>query len=283
MADDQNQSNTPTQQGPTPAQPLHIPAPQTPVAGAMTAAPLTGAGPHRSEVEKKPPAHQMPKGPPKAPPAAPPKQPPRQTQPRKGTETVGEPPQQQPPAQPVYPQQAMPAAHLQMPAVGMSQGIADPAVASLLKQTLNNQRTQAQKFLLLVLPEDDWPRLHEYEDVNQLITAIKELLGTNCHIFPFLGHKLGITEGPNRFLITPYGPLPLFDIPEPDQIGEAEYGWVGSSLDRPVLPTTDRLEDEEAEDGEDDEDSEVVQPTAEVTVTAEEDPDETPMFDEEPS
>ena len=278
MADAQNPSNTPTPNESNQAETPHIPAPQLPVQGAMTASPLTGAGPHRGEAEKKP-EHNVPKGPPQVPPSQPPRT--KQsgpTQPRREQEGVGVPPQQQPPA-PV-PQTAMPAAPLQMFPQGMPQGIPDPAVASLLTQTLNNQRTQQQKFLLLVLAEDDWPRMLEFDDVNQLLAAIKERLGSNCHLFPFLGHRLTITEGPNRFLHTPYGPLPLFDIPEPTDAAETEYGWVGDPLDRPQAPATDSQEDDEDELPEDDE-SEVVQPGVPADAPAPVPEGETPMFDDD--
>lgn len=278
MADDQNQSNTPTPNESTQVETPRVPAPETPVPGAITAAPLTGGGPHRAEPEKKSAEeHGVKKGPPK-PPTSPPKQPPRQP-PRPSQGPAGQqPPQSQsrPVAQQVYPQPGM-AGQPQMPMMMPPGHIHDPAVSSLLAQTLNNQRTQAQKFLLVELPEDDWPRLHEFETIEQLLTGIKERLGSNCHLFPFLGHKLAITQGPNRFLITPYGPLPLFDIPEPDNVDEAEYGWVGESLVHPEPPTSDEEEDEEAE-GEDEE-SQVVQPGVPADATDEE--DDTPMFDED--
>lgn len=280
MADDQNQSNTPTPSESTQAETPRVPAPETPVAGAMTASPLTGGGPHRAEPEKKSAEeHGVKKGPPK-PPVSPPKQPPRQPpRPSQGSSEQS-PPQSQtgPVTQPVYPQPA--AAGPPHPLMMPSGHVHDPAVSSLLAQTLNNQRTQAQKFLLVELPEDDWPRLHEYETIEQLLEGIKTRLGQNCHLFPFLGHKLAITQGPNRFLITPYGPLPLFDIPEPDQVDEAEYGWVGQSLVHPEPPTSDQEDEDEEIEGDEETEDEVVQPEL-PNAAAEEEDDDTPMFDEE--
>ncbi len=123
-----------------------------------------------------------------------------------------------------------------------------PAVQTLISTILNQTRAVDQRYHLVVLPEDDWPRTEEFDDVKDMIARVRELLDTPCHLFPFLGTKLAITKGPNRFLRTPLGALPLFDIPAEGQMDDEDHGWMGPSLDKPQAPTDvpDDYDDTEA-------------------------------------
>ena len=240
MADEQNQSNTQTPPDSTPVQLPPVPAPQLPVPGAALSAPLTGQGIHRQPTD----AHDTPASlaqkarqgggvqPPKRPPAAPPKRPPQPPTVTQSAAVV--PPPMVPPM--VNPQvvQATP---------GMFTAWQNnPAMLSMMMQTLNNQRPAAQKFHLMVLPEAGWPTFEEYDDVTQLIARIKEMIGQPFCLFAFLGFRLPITNGPLRYLHTPMGALPLFDIPNADSAPTAEFGWVGPDMDIPVAPTSDTEE-----------------------------------------
>ncbi len=235
--------------------------------GAMVAAPLTGQGPHRSEEAKQAEmdAQRRKHGPPKAPPA-PPKAPPRQPQVRQPEATAPS----LPPSAAAGPQQPAVAAFPGLPA-----SVTVPAVASLVAQVLNAQRQVGQKFLLLVLPEDDWPRCEEFDTVDGLVSRIKALLGEPCHLFPFMGTQLTITQGPNRFLRTPLGAVPLFDIPDPDTSDPTEYGWVGPSLAQPGPPPPED-DDEDAPVSADDTDTPGSEQADPEEVAQSE--DETPMF-----
>ena len=179
-------------------------------------APLTGQGPHKADEAKTKAAEIASK--PKGPPLAPPKRPSQPSQP------IGQ--LQQP--QPLAPQPQM---------VGLPTD--DPALASLLIQALGLQRKVAQKFHLLVLPEDGWPTCEEFDEVQQLLDRIKGFIDQPVCLFAFMGHRLAITAGPHRYLHTPMGPLPLFDIPKPEQAAQAEYGWVGKPMDTPKPPQSD--------------------------------------------
>jgi len=214
--------------------------PMLPTSGAILAAPLTGQGPHRSEeaknkkIEEARARHGVPKPPP-APPSAPPAHPPRVRRPPAKPPTSAA-PQSQPEA-PQVP-------HPVVAGTGMA-ALQDAATASLVSQVLNANRQVGQKFLLLVLPEDDWPRCEEFDVVTHLVDRIKELLGECCHLFPFLGMSLAITEGPNRFLQTPFGALPLFDLPDPSTVDATQFGWVGPEIDRPQAPGAQLDEDDD--------------------------------------
>lgn len=146
-----------------------------------------------------------------------------------------------------------------------------------MTQTLNAQRPAAQQFTLMVLPEDGWPAFEDFDDVNLLIARIKALLGTPVCLYAFLGTKLSITAGPHRFLQTPMGSLPLFDIPVAETVPAAQYGWVGPDMDTPKPPTTDSNETEQEVDigaNADNMDEQVEDETS-LTVAAETD---TPVF-----
>ncbi len=128
--------------------------------------------------------------------------------------------------------------------------ITDPAMASLIAQTLNTQRQASQKFILLILPDNNWPTCEEFDVVQGLVERIKELLGTPCCLFAFLGYRMCITGGPLRYLTTPMGMLALFEAPVPDKTTEDKFGWVGPPMDRPSAPDTETEEVAQIEEAE---------------------------------
>lgn len=112
-----------------------------------------------------------------------------------------------------------------------------PALQGLLSQVLNISRLADQKFYLLVVPDDAMPEVLEYQTIEQLVEGIRARLGTASCLFPFLGYRLHISKGPLRWLITPYGQIPLFTSealsPEPEV-----SGYVGpDAVDIPLPPT----------------------------------------------
>ena len=190
----------------TPVARPHLPAPHMPLPSAIASTPLTGhGGPVGDPV-------------PLAAATAPPARPPRR-----------------PPALAALPAAAVPAA---TPAAAPWL-VPGPAMTSLVTHALNSARPASQKFTLMVLPEDGWPAFEDFEDVGLLVGRIKQLVGTQCCLFAFLGHRLDITAGPHRFLQTPMGALPLFDIPAAGSAPSAQFGWVGGDMDTPQAPTTD--------------------------------------------
>ena len=126
--------------------------------------------------------------------------------------------------------------------------IGDVATQSLIAQIANYNRANGQEFILVVLPDDNWPTCETFNTIDGLVDRIKELDGSNVCLFPFLGVQLGITQGTNRFLTTPFGNIPLFDIPDPSQAGTAAYGWVGDPLDDPETAEEEAVEAEEVEE-----------------------------------
>jgi hypothetical protein len=102
-----------------------------------------------------------------------------------------------------------------------------PALSTLVEQVLAANRMAGQKFYVVVVPEDALPRVESFDDVNSLMTALKRFLNTENSVFPILGTFMPITEGPYRFLMTPFGALPLFNMPTPDTMVADAHGWMG--------------------------------------------------------
>lgn len=207
----QDQSNARTRLPGEAGEANRIPAPRVADPAAMQAAPHTGG--HRPvsvdsvHTAAAPPIPQRPASP---------------RIPVNVVNTVG--PQAAEPAPPGHPQ---PVESPRQQQLRLPQYTQDPAMESLLARVMTTQRPSGQKFAMVVVPDDDWPRCHEYDTVDELIAAIKELLGTRCHIFPYMGQRFSITAGQYKFLHTGFGALPLFDIPTPT-CGEAvDSGWVG--------------------------------------------------------
>ena len=126
-----------------------------------------------------------------------------------------------------------------------------PAAHTLVQQLIENARGADQQFYLVILPEDASPRVETFSSVESLQARIMELLGTEVSLFPFMGYWLGITRGDNRFLHTPFGVLPLFELPVPDESAIDNTGWVGTEtreLDIPEHPTPPRVMEDDGED-----------------------------------
>lgn len=98
-----------------------------------------------------------------------------------------------------------------------------------MRQVINAQRLAAQRFYLVLLPEDGHPQREEFDNVEDMVDRIRTLIDETAEvsIFPFMGNFLPITQGPSRFLVTPYGSLPLFQLPDPSALVLEEHGYVG--------------------------------------------------------
>ncbi len=183
-------------------------------------------------------------------------------------------------AQPRYqPSPPLPPHMWQQPTPVLPQGVVlDGALGSLMSAVLNQKRDVDTKFHMLLIPEAAAPAMHAFDSVEELRTAIKGHLGTSTYIFCFLGHALRITKGPFHFLQTPYGAVPLHDIPAPTDQESLTDGWVG-----PELPITefirqsiaaDEVTDDTVDDAEDMDDEDYVEGEASDDVPH----DETELF-----
>lgn len=153
-----------------------------------------------------------------------------------------------------------------------------PVVIDLLSKLVNSQRQPGQKFILVVLPESDNPRIEEHDTVEKLIAAIRGYDKTDCSVFAMLGHRLPITKRPFRFLKTPFGGnIPLFDPTGVD--AEEDHGWMGKDpLPDPTMGIPQTPPDDEPEE----EVQARQQPPQQVVAPAITVPDDTPPFDNAP-
>lgn len=158
-------------------------------------------------------------------------------------------------AQPRYqPSPPLPPHMWQQPTPILPQGVVlDGALGSLMSAVLNQKRDVDTKFHMLLIPEAAAPAMHAFDSVEELRVAIKGHLGTSTYIFCFLGHALRITKGPFHFLQTPYGAVPLHDIPSPTDQESLTDGWVGPELPITEFVRQSVVADEVAEDELDDE------------------------------
>lgn len=136
------------------------------------------------------------------------------------------------------------------------------AVQSLVRNLLDTRRLADQKFYLVIVPDDSHPRVEEFDTIADLLDEIREHLGTPTSLFPFMGHHMGISKGPNRFLGTPYGSVPLFVVPDADDLEFEDNGYVGedNELSAPTTESEDEYDDYEEDD--DDEHQQSPSPSA---------------------
>ena len=265
-------SDNPTPEESISAQTLHQSAPVTPAPGAAVASPLTGQGPHKAD-----PHHGQKKEKPKKP-KGPPPAPSRQSVAAQMRPAPSKPSKLPPPP----PQQHHYGEHDQQGNQQQPDNFShlDPAMSSMLRRVLDAQKPPAQKFFLLLVPEDDWPRVEEFTEIDACVDRIKELIGEPYHVYPFMGHHMSITAGPNRFLKTPMGPVPLFEIPDPEEIDSQEHGWLGPKSNLNLPPTAEEVDQNrnETEDTDDSDEDAGDDENSEDTTEDQPDEDDTPVF-----
>jgi hypothetical protein len=115
-----------------------------------------------------------------------------------------------------------------------------PVVQNLVRQLMDTEIARGMKFYLVVVPDDGDPRMEEFEEVSIMQNRITELLeGTEAAIYPFMGHWLWLSEPPYHYMSTPFGMLPLFKVPSPNEVKINRSGWIGKEqqhLPAPAAP-----------------------------------------------
>lgn len=115
-----------------------------------------------------------------------------------------------------------------------------PVVHPQLQQVITaaqlSQSQAGQTFWLGVQPEDESVEWQQFLDFDAMVQRIRELDGKDVSVHVFYGVKFGITKKP-RFMITPWGHVPLFTMPTLSQAQE-EDGFLGERSDRNLpVPT----------------------------------------------
>ena len=133
-----------------------------------------------------------------------------------------------------------------------------PDPFSVFSSLINHQRRDGERFYLVVVPDGEAPTVEEYTDVAELAERVRELDGEPVSVFAFLGTRFHFSRGPYRYLLTPFGNMPLFDLPRAEELGVIEDGYLGEEQEElavPQLPPEETQTEEGAEDGEQDEDA----------------------------
>jgi hypothetical protein len=68
-------------------------------------------------------------------------------------------------------------------------------------------------FFLVVFADAALPTVERFSTVEALREAIMQLVDAEVYAVAFHGHHLPVTKKPWRYLLTPSGPVPLFDLP----------------------------------------------------------------------
>lgn len=97
-----------------------------------------------------------------------------------------------------------------------------------MRRLLNQQsQNKPTAFYLVVCSDDAAPRLHKFDTVEALISAFNRLENSHVFVFAFMGHHLPVSVPPHRYLITPMGPLPMFNPPSVDNLQIDTVGYLG--------------------------------------------------------
>ena len=65
-----------------------------------------------------------------------------------------------------------------------------------------------------------------FDDVQALAARLKQLIDRDVSVFPFVGRRLFISKPPMRYLMTPDGNIPLFDV-DAEKIEADDTGYLG--------------------------------------------------------
>ena len=123
-----------------------------------------------------------------------------------------------------------------------SRQVQPPNMYDVVSYLLDNRiTTDKQQYHLVVLPEDDHTQLESFSRIEELAGRIRDLIrqAAAVELRPFMGTYLPITKGPHRFLITPLGPIPLFDVPTADSLQIEEHGYIGPADPNAAIPQTE--------------------------------------------
>jgi hypothetical protein len=80
-------------------------------------------------------------------------------------------------------------------------------------------------YAVVLSPEGDFT-VEEFDALEKLAARLKELVDRDVSVFSFAGVRLAISKPPFRHLLTPWGNMPLFDIPKDDLVPD-ETGYLG--------------------------------------------------------
>lgn len=84
----------------------------------------------------------------------------------------------------------------------------------------------AERYYAAILTADGDFKVEEFSERDALVVRLKELVDRDVSVFSFAGVRLPISKPPFRHLLTPWGNIPLFDIPK-DSLEPDDSGYMG--------------------------------------------------------
>lgn len=113
----------------------------------------------------------------------------------------------------------------------------DTAIVSMLSRLINTQRAHGQKFMLFYTTSIGDAGVHEFDNIDDLVSKIREYEGEDVTLFPVMGWRMRISKPPMRYLLTPFGNLPLFEMPTLDNVSDDD-AYMGEATVPMTAPTS---------------------------------------------
>jgi hypothetical protein len=113
-----------------------------------------------------------------------------------------------------------------------------------LMQGLLQTDVSPPSLILTIVPEEGILRHEVFTAEEALLTRVRELLDGSQEVAVSIsfGYRLAISKPPLRYLVAPWGNIPLFD-PLPQQLQLEEDGFLGRRYDE-FLPLTEQPDDD---------------------------------------
>lgn len=112
-----------------------------------------------------------------------------------------------------------------------------PGITDIQRQLA--RLVEQPKYFLVLIPEDGFPEVKEFERPSELVEAFRELGNGDVAVYAFLGYQLHRSVGALRYLITPLGNHKLYDEPDPAQLVKDSNAFLGRPLPLPKTTGAD--------------------------------------------
>jgi hypothetical protein len=89
-----------------------------------------------------------------------------------------------------------------------------------------NEQQNVSSCHAVILNSDGDITVESFSTVQELAVRLKALIDRDVSVFPFVGQRLFISKPPMRYLMTPDGNVPLFDI-NAEQLEPDDTGYLG--------------------------------------------------------
>lgn len=90
-----------------------------------------------------------------------------------------------------------------------------------------DRKLEALNYYAAVLKPTGEYQTHAFDTLEELVAFVRSLVDHDTSVFCFAGTQLKISKPPLRYLLTPWGPQPLFDAPDTDKLEPDDTGYLG--------------------------------------------------------